>query len=375
MGNNSLDKTKYNEEKDVKLDITLNKICYLPGEKINGSLDIKPIVGYNETILNETNVTIKLIQIQYYEYWPDDYSVEESDEKDIQTENFDFVNFKGANFLSEINIPFSIQIPLAIHASVIWYSESYVKHFLSVDFPGLKAKRSLLIIIKRFENYSNENKLLKAPAIAFGDFYKKKKFRYKGGKVTCLLKLPKNRFYYSESIPLEIYLNCTELNMEVKEIILKVIMTVYFNFKEDEKGHKYKDRIDLFTREYPVNISTNKYEIKDNIQLQKDKDFEDYASINDKYCLLEDMKKIEIDHKFEKMILMPLCFGGLINSEYSFQVEIIYKENRSKSTLSLPIDLVENNNDDINIETDNGVNKDNNSYMNNINSFDENSLK
>ncbi len=149
--------------------------------------------------------------------------------------------------------------------------------------------------------------ILRIPASAFGDFYKTKKFSYKGGKVTCLLKLPKNRFYYFELI----------MNLE------------------------------LFTREYLVNNSQNKFEIKDYIQLQNDDNYLKYISINDKYCLLEDMKKIEIDHKFENVII-PFCFGGLINPEYIFQVEIIYKKRRSKSIFSLPIDIYAHDKDDSN---------------------------
>ena len=52
MGNNNAYKTKYNDEKEVKLDISLNKVCYLPGEQIIGNLDIQPKNGISETILN-----------------------------------------------------------------------------------------------------------------------------------------------------------------------------------------------------------------------------------------------------------------------------------------------------------------------------------
>ena len=240
-----------------------------------------------------------------------------------------------------------------------------------------------MIIIKRFEKFSNENKLLRIPASAFGDFYKTKKFSYKGGKVTCLLKLPKNRFYYFELIPLEIYLDRTELNMEVKTIILSLRMKIHFNYQNDEKRHQTTImNLELFTREYLVNNSQNKFEIKDYIQLQNDDNYLKYISINDKYCLLEDMKKIEIDHKFENVII-PFCFGGLINPEYIFQVEIIYKKRRSKSIFSLPIDIYANDKDvSISIDKNNKLNNivnieenKNNNYFKNINSIDEDDLK
>ena len=40
-----------------------------------------------------------------------------------------------------------------------------------------------MIIIKRFEKFSNENKLLRIPAKAFGDFYKKKNLNIKVEKL------------------------------------------------------------------------------------------------------------------------------------------------------------------------------------------------
>jgi len=386
MGNDNNIKKKYNEEKEVKLDITLNKVCYLPGEKIIGNLNIQPNIGINETILNDTNVTIKIIQIQYYSYTEgsgdDATTISERDEKDIFIENFNFITFKGANILSGINIPFSIIIPLNIHASVIYY-ENYAKHFLLVDFPGIKAKRSIMIIIKRFEQFSYENKLLKIPTNAFGDFYIKKKSKYKCGKITCLLKLPKNRFYYFELIPLEIFLDRTELNMEVKTIKLSLMMKIHYNYKFDEKKHrKTIMNLNVFTREYSVNNSQNKFEIKDYIQLQNDGIFSQYFSLDDKYCLLETLKKIELDHKFDSMILMPFCFGGLINPEYYFQVDIIYQSWRSTNTLIVPIDIYTHNNDSISLDKNGNINNimnnfenKNNNFVNNINSIEEDDLK
>ena len=387
MGN--IIKKKYNNEKDIKLDITLNKVCYMPGEQIIGSLDIQPKPGINETILNDTNVSMKIIQFQKYSYiegsGEDSETKVVSDERDVFSENLDFINFKGANILSGINIPFSIQIPLEIHASV-YYNGDCVKHFFSVEFPEIKAKRALMIIIKRFEKFSYENKLLKIPANAFGDFYKKKKFKYQGGKVTCLLKLPKNKFYYFEKIPFEIYLDRTELNMKVKSIKLRLNMNIYYNYKGNDKIHFMTEKkLELFTREYPVNNSLNKFEIKDYIQLQNDSKFSKYISVNDKYCRFEEMKKIEVDYNFNKIILMPFCFGGLINPEFILQVDIIYKQHRSTSNFSINIDFDDCQNNCINIEQSDKINnklnnhenenKINNSSPKDTNSISEGDLK
>ena len=249
------------------------------------------------------------------------------------------MDYEGADIVSEIHIPFSFQIPLNIHASIS-YGDGYVKHFLSVNFPGIKAKRALMIIIKRFEMFSNENKLLKIPASAFGDFYKKKRFNSPGGKVTCLLKLPKNKFYYFEKIPFEIYLDSTELNMKIKAIKLRLNMKIYYNYRGNKNSHFITENdIELFSRKYPVDNSLNKFEIKDSIQLKNDSNFSKYISVSDKYHLLEEKKKLEVDYNFKNMVLMPFCFGGLINPEFILQVDIIYKHLRSTSSFSMLIDF------------------------------------
>ena len=129
-------------------------------------------------------------------------------------ENVDFINFRGANILTGINMPFSISIPLDIQPSVFIMSY-FIKHFIAIDLPGLDSKRALMIVIKSFRKFTFENKLLKMPAIGFGNFYKKKKSKYLGDKLSCLLKIPKNSYFFFGIISFELYLNCTELNMDL----------------------------------------------------------------------------------------------------------------------------------------------------------------
>ena len=112
----------------------------MPGEQITGTLDIQSNIRYNETILNDTKVNIKIIQFHCARYFDEDTAINEKGESDILTENIDFINFKGANIMSGINIPFSIKIPNNIHASIINckdYYKDYVKYFFFVDFPGI----------------------------------------------------------------------------------------------------------------------------------------------------------------------------------------------------------------------------------------------
>ena len=196
-----------------------------------------------------------------------------------------------------------------------------------------------MIIIKRFENFTNENKLLKIPASVFKDF-DKNNYSKKKGKVTCLLKLPKNRFDYFEKIPFEIFLDFTELKSEVKNIELFLNMKITIFYKRDEIWNKYtKKNISLVSREYSVDKSQKKLEIKDYIELHKDSKFSEYISLNEKYKCFEDMKKIEVDNNLEDITLTPFSLGEFIKIEYELQVRINYKNSFMWDTSFLPIDL------------------------------------
>ena len=172
-------KSQYNEEKYLEIRIILNKLCYVPGEQINGNLIIKGKPILKQTNFNETKMIIKINQMQQYSYRngrgenSSTYIIKDNSE--LISENIDYTNYKGSNLMNGINLPFSIKIPYDnIQPSVFLFSY-YIKHFIYFEFPGLKSKRSLMIFIKSFNRYNHENGLLKKPAIAFGDFYKMKK--------------------------------------------------------------------------------------------------------------------------------------------------------------------------------------------------------
>ena len=347
MGTNNSIKKGYNDEKGINLNITLNKVCYFPGEIITGFINIQPKIGLNETILNDTSTIIKLNQKQQYSYTEgsgeDEKTYYVTDNSDIVVNNIDFINFKGANILLGINIPFSILIPSDALISVYTHGH-YIKHFIYFELPGICAKRTLMIFIKGYKQFTLENKLLKIPATSFGDFYKKKKSKFKGGKVSCFLKIPKNSFTFFEIIPFEIYLDKSELNMEIKNIKISINRAVYFNYKGDLKKHHITySNIELISKEYPIDNNkfneNHKYEIKDDIKWPKDSKFLKNLSSNNSYSLFENKKQNGINCSFNNIELLPSCVGGLISVEFFLKVEIDYKVKRSKSIFSLPIEL------------------------------------
>ena len=346
MGNSF--KSLYNKEKDIELRIILNKACYYPGEIINGTLSIKAKPQLKQTIFNETTTVIKIIQLQHYSYstgsGKNRRTVHVHDDTYIFIDKNDFINFKGSNLLTGINLPFSIEIPYDIQPTVL-FGSYYIKHLIYFEIPGLESKRALMIFIKSFKKFTLENGLLKKPAIGFGDFYKKKKSQYMGGKLSCLLKLPKNSFSFFDIIPFELYLDCTELNMDIKSTKITLNKSIYANYKKDKKRHhKTPLNEDLIFKEFILDKSLNKYEIKDSLQLKENNDFFEKIYPQQKYENFDKLKEIELDYDLNKIRLSPFCLGGLISVEFTINVEIEYKMKRKKSSFKLPIQFYDSDN-------------------------------
>ena len=219
--------------------------------------------------------------------------------------------------------------------------------------------------------YTIENKLLKMPAIGFGDFYKKKKGDYKGGKVSCLLQVPKNSFSYFEIIPFEIFVDCTELDMEIKNVKISIMKYIYFNCKNDHRKHFMTlNKKELISKIYTLEENLNKYEIKDDIQLPRELNEIEGLENGEIYSTFENMKMLEVDYKFQKIKLMPFSIGGLISIEFTLKVEIKYKKKRTNNSFELPIQFFDQNSKEQNIyipnlnnNNQNEKNKYNNNYI------------
>ena len=379
MGNS--DKGQYNKQNDIELNIFLNKACYNPGEEINGILSIKGKPTLKKTIFDDTSAIIKIVQMQRFSYEESSgmsdatSTITIKEDTDLVSENVNFINFKNSNLLVGINIPFSIRIPIDIQPSVFikndfmkngfilndlytdnFYKIPFIKHFISFEFPGLESKRSLMIIIKNFKKFSFENKLLKMPAYGFGDFYKKKKGKYKGGKLSCLLKIPKNSFSFFEIISFELYLDCTVLGMDIESTTIFLNKAVYMNKKIKRHFRKILNE-DLIEKKYVLDKNLDKYEIKDFLQLKEDKEFFQKIYQQNEYSYFDSIKNLELDYNYNNYQLTPFCIGGLLSVEFTLRVEVKYKMKREKSEFVLPIQFY-------NSELNEIENQKNNDYFN-----------
>ena len=130
----------------------------------------------------------------------------------IYEKNKFFKTFVGANLLNTIKIPFSIKLPISAIPSYSFKRGHYIKHKLLVEFPLLKVKRALIIVVKNKAYFTKQNKLYKEPCRIIR---KKSKtdFLVDKGNYNFEMILPKNVFFYDEEIPYEIKLDCTNLNL------------------------------------------------------------------------------------------------------------------------------------------------------------------
>ena len=288
MGANQI-KKKYNEEYEVIVNIILDKVCYFPSEMISGFLELQPKYNLNQTIFNDTKVIFKIAQFQEYSYTTgsgDNESTEYVCEySNVLKQETSFNYFSGANILLGVKITFSILIPLEIQPT-FYYKRNFIKHFFCVELPGIKAKRALIIIIKGFQFFTKENKLLRIPTFGFGDFYKNQ-----NGKVSCLIEFPKNSFIYTEPISFKINLNCSESNIGVKALKISITKFIYFNKKVEHKKHFiiYLKK-EIAKKEFTAKENLTKYEINGHLNLPFD-----FSNSQEIYSTCERYKMMEVD--------------------------------------------------------------------------------
>ena len=268
------------QEGKIIIDIVLKKLCYYPGETINGYIKIKPRTQLDDSILRRTSIKIRLIEYQEYSFSNGSGNdkktecVNEYSYKSIQTKDYykRYKYFKGANILLGIQIPFSIIIPLNTQ-STFYVCGDYIIHCLDCGIPSIGGNGRINIIIKDHRLFTLENKLLKIQKINYLEYdiiYKKK------GRMSCLFKLPKNSFTYFEKIPFELHLDCTGFNGLIISVTISLNKYIYKNHKSDHKKHfktAHKEEIANKHLDYNDN-NLQKYEFKDCIEIPRNEKFD-----------------------------------------------------------------------------------------------------
>ena len=95
---------KYNRKGDVDIILSLNKVCYYPGEEIKGTIKLIPKLELFEECKNYGELIIKITQYSRYNYDVGSDVDNESETIDLISHNFRFSDFIDINEQNEITL-------------------------------------------------------------------------------------------------------------------------------------------------------------------------------------------------------------------------------------------------------------------------------
>ena len=369
MGTDFNNDKKYNSERYVSMTLNINKVCYSQGEYIQGTIFLQGKPDLIQKELIDPTATATLSELHQYTYQinnndGDSHDHSEHQEKEeitIFTLNLNFSNYRGANLMQGVNIPFSVQITNC-YPSCIFNYRDYVRHFFTIEFPSIQAKRTKILIIKNSQNYTIGNGLYKSPAIEIREKEKRKCLCAKG-KFAAVLQLQKNVFFYDEEIPFELSIDCSQLSIDIKSVEISLLRIESENMKKNYKSARNTFSKTITSNKINLLKGLPKYIIKDIIQFPLLADFNPlqiYKSIEMEPVIPDTLKKLH---------LAPSCSGGLLSVQYYFCIRInIDSIFSSDEKIRIPIDFYVPYNTEVNQSYNTGLSQSyNGGNFNNIN--------
>jgi len=335
MGNNFESDKKYNNEKDISMQLNIEKTCFSKGENIIGNIILKLKEGL-QTSLIEPKVIFKIDENhQYYQDLGLKF-IQASEQYNILTETIMFNKFQGANLMEQVKIPFKIEVPEKAYPSCIFAKSSYVRHYFSVEIPSIQAKKTKIIIVKNNRYFSKENKLLISPALYYKEF-QKKSFLSNKGSFTATLKIPYNIFPYDRKIPFEIEIDCSNLKMDLFRVVVCLHRIAQKNDKKNHLRTFISDEKLISSKEIMLIKGLKNYHIEDDIKLVSN-DLRDNPK--NVYIMLDNDKR-NFEEKFADIELYPSCFGGIMSCYYFISMFIQTDLFTAEDPLKIPIDFYE----------------------------------
>jgi hypothetical protein len=332
----------YNVENTVSMTVETQKTCYFPGEFVTGNIILRPKEGISNPLLSNPYANLILTETFHYTYCEDVYNPHKG-KKEFTTMTaeesmtllqmpLNFTNFLNANIMQTVVIPFQVQLPMQIYPSVIFSSDAYVKHHLSIDFPSIQAKKTVIIVIKNNQHFTTFNQLWQQPAVCFKETTKHALFVSKGSFKSTLT-LPRNAFTYDEKIPFTVDIDCSQLSLNIKGIKVTINRNQKKNHKHNHSTARSENKTEIATKKIPLNKGQKVYHVEDCIQLSPDYNPQ---SIYDK--LDRDTRKYS--EKYNGVRLNPTCYGGLIGCEYYIKMVLEMDSLLSSNEdFRIPIDL------------------------------------
>lgn len=324
---------KYNEEKNLSIIIKLPKTCYYPGEMLSGKIILQARTNKISSIFNFPNAFISINQYQQYKFYLDNILIIQKDKKNVFSQPYRFKKYKNRSIHIPLTLSFSIRIPVEISPTLLHEETNFIKHFLTIDFPQIKEKKSIGIIIQNRQIFLKENGLFKTSIEKFNDIQKSIIFQ-KNSKIAFLFRTEKNSYAYNEYIPYEIIMNCTESEPIIDHLRVSLSRKIYFGAND-----KIESNI-LLLKKYKLPMNKNKvFKMSGHFLFPV---ISDYFSVNpmNVYNYYNNISLNDIDKDFYDVSLLPTCFSSLFICSYFLNFEIIFKSFFIKNEIvSLPIEL------------------------------------
>jgi hypothetical protein len=298
----------YMKEDNFIITIDLPKICYSKGEKLGGKIQIKPKVLKSQSLLNSTIAGYaELKELQKYT------DISDAMEEDILFKYpMIITHLEGNNGGQGIYIPFEFQIPHYSYPSFFFDKRNYVKHILIFNLFSIKARKSIVLVIKNNKYFAEYNHLFKSPVQISMRTSKHKLAIFHKGYIAASLKLEKNVFAYDEPIHLEIDIDCSTLKIQIINVYVNMYRSINKNNTSNHKDAVYKNEIKILTKIIPLKEKKDNYHIEDSIQFPEGHPGEIYNS------LIEEQNPVD---KCTPFPLYPPCYGGLLSCEYYIKVK------------------------------------------------------
>lgn len=331
--------------------IETNKICYFPGETINGTAHLQAKPEFNQTEFTFPQAIIKLTEYQHYQYFEKDEKGSESyEEKEKKTLIELPISIPKSNLYEGVKMQFSFKIPEDCYPTCIFSGTDYVKHMLSLEFQSIKANyEEFYVIIKNRPTFTISNGLYQSPAILTKEITKHKLI-ISEGKFIAVLKLPKNSFSYGEkNIPFELSIDCKQLDLKIKGVKITLVKKTKMHYHLRHSSVRFKDKDKIELKNYDL------------VKGQPNYIFKDVFILPEKFNSLEQYNKFEnrmMDRNsalnyltFTSAKLFPPCKGGLFTVEYFLEIKfkidsILSKDEKIKMPLDFytPEDNIKNEN-------------------------------
>ena len=289
---------------------------------MKGKVKIIPKLGLFEECKKHCEIFIMISQISQYEYQYGDGTETESETNQSDALRIRFSDYIQIGNEKEINIPINFNLPKTVTPSIFLANGTdYVMHFITVEYPHFKTKRTNIIIVKNDLNFNSRNGNLFCPA-KFSRIYNKKNFLKKKGSCQLTLDMPKNYFLYNEKIVYNIHLDCRTLEIPVN----KISVTFCRNLRKNKEFNHLDTRIErtyeLFYKEYNFNKVQKLFNVIDYMHFS-DISVQNITCISptDTYIKLDNHGLNEANGR-NTLSLYPSCSLGLIKIDYYLQIKI-----------------------------------------------------